>query len=262
MDSLSYDRVDETVVLTLNAPDTRNALSVEMANELEEGISAAEDNDARCVVVQGTGSTFCSGGDIDAMLEGVSEDIPIERRVEEFALPVNRAVAAVAECSLPTVAKVDGPAFGAGGALAIACDVILASERAKIGFGFRQMGLSVDSATSALLPSLVGENIAKELVYTGELLGPERARQLGLFNHVYPVDEFEQQARKVVDRIASGPTLALKQSKQLLEAGRDRSASEAIDAETDALAETLDSNDHAEGVRAFAQQEDPEFTGS
>lgn len=261
MDRLSYDRVDETVVLTLNAPDTRNALSVEMARELREGIAAAGKSDARCVVIQGTGSTFCSGGDVEAMLEGVSEDIPIERRIEEFAHPVNQAVAAVAECSLPTVAKVDGPAFGAGGALAIACDIVLASDRAKIGFGFRQMGLSLDSGTSALLPRVVGENVAKELVYTGELLGPERARQLGLFNHVYPVDEFEQRARELVERIARGPTLALQHSKRLLETSRDRSPSEAIEAETDALAETLDSADHAEGVRAFAQQEDPEFTG-
>ncbi len=260
-EKLSYDRVGDTAVLTLDAPDTRNAISLEMAEGLREGIAEAEESGARCVVVQGNGPTFCSGGDIETMAEGVSANVPLERRIEEFALPVNRAVQAVAECSLPTVAKVDGPAVGAGGALAIACDVVLASERAEIGFGFREVGLSVDSGTSGLLPRVVGENVAKELVYTGELVDAERADQLGLFNHVYPVEEFEQRTQEVVDRIASGPTLALKHSKRLIEAGGGRSIAEAVEAEAEALAETLDSDDHAKAVLAFARGEEPEFTG-
>ena len=260
-DLVRFEMVDETATVTLNNPDVRNALSVEMAEHLRDAVDRAEAADARCLVVQGSGATFCAGGDIGAMLEGVSEDVDIETRVQEYALPINRAVQTVAECPIPTVAKVDGPAFGAGAALAIACDVVLASERAKIGFGFRQVGLSVDSGTSHLLPRIVGENVAKELVYTGELVDTERAHDLGLFNHVYPTDEFEQHTQEFIEQVATGPTLALTESKQLIENGSQRSIGEAIDAETAALKQTLVSADHAEGVRAFAEQRDADFEG-
>jgi 2-(1,2-epoxy-1,2-dihydrophenyl)acetyl-CoA isomerase len=256
-----HERVDETATLTLNDPDRRNALSVEMANQLRDAIADIEDSDARCVVVQGTGSTFCSGGDIKSMLNDASSDVPVEKHIEESAIPVNRAVQAIAECSLPTVAKVDGPAIGAGAALAIANDVVLASERAKISFGFRQVGLSVDSGTSALLPRIVGENVAKELVYTGELLNAQKASDLGLFNRVFLTEEFEKGTEEIIDQIATGPTIALKRSKKLLESGRHRSLDEAIDAETDALETTLTTSDHEEGVTAFVEQRDPDFEG-
>jgi enoyl-CoA hydratase/carnithine racemase len=260
-DLVEFEMVDETATITLNNPDVRNVLSVEVAEELRDAVATAETEEARCVVVQGAGGTFCAGGDIAAMLEGVAKDVDIDTRVNDFALPVNRAVQTVAECPIPTVAKVDGPAVGAGGALAIACDVVLASERAKIGFGFRQVGLNVDSGTSCLLPRVVGENIAKELVYTGEIVEPERAETLGLFNHVYPTDEFEEEADELVARSATGPTLALTESKQLIENGQSRSIGEAVEAEAAALKQTLVSADHAEGARAFTEKRDPEFEG-
>jgi enoyl-CoA hydratase/carnithine racemase len=260
-DLVRFEMVDETATVTLNNPDVRNAISVEVAEQLRDAVTKAEDEEARCLVVQGAGPTFCAGGDIAAMLEGVAMDVDIETRVNDYALPVNRAVQAVAECPLPTVAKVDGAAFGAGGALAIACDVVLASERAKIGFGFRQVGLNVDSGTSYLLPRIVGENVAKELVYTGELLDSERASELGLFNHVYPTDEFEQETQEMITQIATGPTVALTESKRLIERGQSRSIGEAVDAEAAALKQTLVSADHAEGARAFTEQRDPDFEG-
>jgi len=262
MDKLSYDIVDDTATITLNNPDLRNALSVEMAAALQEAIDDIEDSDVRCVVIQGSGGTFCAGGDIESMLEGISSDADPERKVEEGALPVIRAVQSVYNCPLPTVAKVDGQAFGAGGALVLACDLVLASDRAKISFGFRQVGLSIDSGTSYLLTRAVGENVAKELVYTGELIDADRAEELGLFNRVYPADKFEQQARELIHEISGGPTIALKESKQLLQGGLDRSLEEAIEAECGALERTLETEDHVEGVTAFMERRSPEFDGT
>ena len=260
MDTLRYDVVDETATITLTNPDLRNALTAEMATELREVLDSVTDSDARCVVVQGSGGTFCAGGDIEAMLDGVSDERDTETLIEEYALPVNRAVQELHECDLPTVAKVDGPAFGAGGALAIACDVVLASNRAKISFGFRQVGLSIDSGTSYLLPSVVGDKIAKELVYTGKLVEAERARELGLFNRVFPVDEFEQDCQQIIDDIATGPTVALSHSKRLLDADSS-SVAEAVSQECEALETILETDDHEEGVVAFAEQRSPEFEG-
>lgn len=255
------DVAEATATITLDNPDIRNALTVETAEQLIAAVETVEDSDARCLVVQGAGGYFCAGGDIKAMVEGVSADVDIEERVERFGLPINRAVQAVYECSLPTIAKVDGPAFGAGGALAIACDLVLASESAKISFGFRQVGLSVDSGTSFLLPRQVGENVAKELVYTGELIDSDRGAQLDLFNRVFPDEEFEQRSQELVDHVATGPTVALQESKQLIESGLDRTFEETIEAETDSLRTTLATADHAEGAQSFVEQRDPAFDG-
>lgn len=260
-DPLSVDRVDDRLVLTLSDPDVRNALSLEMATSLIETLEDLDEEEIRCVVVQGAGGTFCAGGDVTAMIEGVATDMPVDERVDDYGVPTNRAVQKLYECPVPTVAKVDGAAFGAGGALAIACDVVLASERAKISFGFRQVGLNVDSGTSALLPRQVGESVALDLVYTGELVDAERAHDLGLFTRVFPEDEFEQRAGELVDRIAGGPTLALRHSKRLLKAGRTQPIDEAVDDELEAIRETLASDDHVEGATAFMEQREPEFSG-
>ncbi len=260
-DSVSYDRHDDRVVLTLQAPEQRNALSKDVATALRDGVERAVEADVRCLVLQGSGGTFCAGGNVQGMIEAVASDAPPEARFEKVGEAVTGAVRAVYECPVPTVTKVDGPAFGAGATLAVAGDVTVASDRAKIGFGFRQVGLSVDSATSYILPRLVGEGAALDLVMTGELVEAERAESLGLFSRVVPTDEFEQRAQSLVDRIATGPTQALRESKQLVKSGLDRSLDEAMAAEAEAMKRSLATDDHAEGARAFAERRDPEFDG-
>ncbi|MEF8937443.1 MAG: enoyl-CoA hydratase/isomerase family protein, partial [Halovenus sp.] len=230
METIQYDLVDETATITLTNPALRNALTLEMATEITEAVEEAESSDARCLVVQGSEANFCAGGDIKSMLEALSDDREMAELLQEVALPINRSVQRLYECSIPTVAKVDGPAFGAGASLALACDVVLASERAQLSFGFRRIGLSVDSGTSFLLPRAVGEKKAMDLVYTGELIDAERAEELDLVSRVFPDDEFEQRCREIVETITTGPTVALKQSKQLLQSGINRSFDEAIDA--------------------------------
>jgi enoyl-CoA hydratase/carnithine racemase len=266
MDSVRCETVDGRTVVTLDNPDLRNALTVEMATELSNSLDSLDDS-VRCVVLQGAGKTFCAGGDIEAMLEiahSESEESAQEvsdDRLETVARPIVDAVRTVYECPVPTVAKVDGPAFGAGAALALACDVVLASERAEMSFGFRQVGLSVDSGTSYLLPRVVGLNVAKELVYTGELVDADRGEAIGLFNQVYPADEFEQRTHGFIDRIASGPTAALRESKRLLNRSFERSFDEAVEAELEGVRRTASTDDHVEGVTAFVEGRDPEFEG-
>lgn len=261
MPPVEYEILDDRATITMHNPDLRNALTLDAAQALSDAIDDIEDSDVRCVVLQGSEGTFCAGGDIETMMEGLTSDRETEDLMEEAAYPINRSVQHVYECSVPTVAKVDGPAFGAGASLAIACDLVLASERAEISFGFRRVGLSVDSGTSYLLPRVVGENTAKELVYTGDLLDAEEAEDIGLFNRVYPTDEFEQRARDVIDDVATGPTVGLKHSKELLQNGLDRSFDEVIDAEVEALATIFETDDFEEGVRAFLEQRTPEFEG-
>ncbi|RJT01159.1 enoyl-CoA hydratase/isomerase family protein [Halococcus sp. IIIV-5B] len=150
---------------------------------------------------------------------------------------------------------------GAGANLAVACDVQLASEESKISFGFRQVGLAVDTGTSYFLPRIVGENTAKELVFTGELVEADRAESLGLFNHVYPESEFDEQADEFVEEIATGPTVALKTSKRLVGQGFESSLDQAMENEAAAQAAVFETHDHREGAESFMGREEPDFEG-
>jgi len=255
------ERDDGVARITLNTPEKRNALSDRMATGIIGALRDVEGSDARCVVVEGEGPAFSAGGDIDAMIERHERDAPTPEAVERVIQQIGRSVQRLVECPLPTIAKVDGPAFGAGANLAIACDLQLLNEDAKLGFGFRQVGLAVDSGTSYLLPRLVGDNVAKELVFTGELVDAERAVEVGLANQVYPSDEFEESAESLIEAIASGPTVALRTSKRLLRHGRTASLSEAIEHEAVAQGTVFDSADHEEGITAFRESRPPEFEG-
>ncbi len=261
MAPIEYEILDDRATITMNNPDLRNALTLDAATALTEAIDEIEESDVRCVVLEGSEGTFCAGGDIELMMEGITSERDTAELMEEAAYPINRTVQRVYECSLPMIAKVDGPAYGAGGSLAIACDVVLASDRAEISFGFRRVGLSVDSGTSYLLPRMVGENTAKDLVYSGDLLDAEEAKEIGLFNRVYPVEEFEERADEYITNVATGPTVGLKHSKQLLQRGHDRTFDEVIDAEVESIATIFETEDFAEGVEAFLEQRSPTFEG-
>lgn len=260
-DAVKLMREDGIARIVLATPERRNALSVETANGIIDAVAALEGTDTRVVVLEGEGPAFCAGGDVELMVNRQEGDDPLDDAVRHIIRNTGRAIQRVAECEFPTVAKVDGPAFGAGGNLAIACDLQLFAASASIGFGFRNVGLAVDSGTSYLLPRIVGDNVARELVYTGELVDAERAAELGLANHVYPEESFEEEAEALIESIAEGPSVALRTSKRLLRRGTDGTLAAAIEHEAGAQAAVLDSADHGEGVAAFREKREPEFEG-
>jgi enoyl-CoA hydratase/carnithine racemase len=251
--------IDEAVAtVTLDRPAVRNAISEALATDLEDAIERSRDADARCLVLTGAGDAFCSGGDVEAMVQNQQREHSYEDRRARVERSVTRAVAALYTCPIPVVAKVDGAAYGAGAGLLLACDVQLARPDARVGFGFRRVGLAVDSGVSHLLPRYVGLNTAKELVFTGELLDADRARELGLFTRLFERASFEAGVESIVDTVAGGPTAALATSKRLLNDRQD-SLQAATAAEARAQAVLLDSADHAEGAAAFLEGRDPDF---
>ncbi|WP_255149932.1 enoyl-CoA hydratase/isomerase family protein [Halorarius halobius] len=260
--TLVLDVEDGVAELTLNRPDNYNALTADMSAAIVDAIDELEArDDVRCLVVTGTEGTFCAGGDINAMMEMLSGSAELHEAVERIQHETSRAVRRLYEFHLPTIAKIDGVAYGAGGNLALACDVLLASEDARISFGFRQVGLAVDTGTSYLLPRVVGENVAKELVFTGEQVDADRAADLGLFNHVYDADEFETEAAEFIEGVATGPTVALRTSKNVINQGFDASLKQAQDNEAAAQAAVFETHDHEEGATAFMEGRAPEFEG-
>ena len=260
-DPVLVDVEEGIATLTLNRPDDRNALSAEMSGAIVDAVRELEaHDDVRCLVVTGREGTFCAGGDVNAMVQLMSGQAELHEAVDRIQRETSRAVRAVAEFPLPTVAEVDGVAYGAGANLAIAADVTLASAEAKISFGFRQVGLAIDTGTSYLLPREVGVSKAKELVFTGELLDADEAADLGLFNHVY-AEDFEAEADAFVEQIATGPTVALRTSKKLVDQGTNQSLRDAQDNEAAAQAAVFETHDHEEGATAFMEGRDPEFEG-
>jgi enoyl-CoA hydratase/carnithine racemase len=256
------DVEDGVATLTLNRPDNRNALTREMGSAVIDVLDELEGHEeARCLVVTGAEGSFCAGGDVNAMAERMSGEVPLHEAVRGIQYRTSKTLERVHEFYLPTVAKIDGVAFGAGANLAMACDLQVMSEAARISFGFRQVGLAVDTGTSYFLPRSVGENTAKELVYTGELVEPERAEEIGLVNHVFPAEGFEEHVAEFLEPIATGPTVALRASKQALRGGLDRSIEDAMAFEAAAQAQVFESEDHEEGATAFMEKRDPEFEG-
>ncbi|WP_254278702.1 enoyl-CoA hydratase/isomerase family protein [Haloarcula marina] len=252
---------DDVARVTLNRPDVRNALAADTAERLIERFETIADSDARCVVLEGAGPAFCAGGDVGAMIEGVASEQPPADRVELVVDVIHGAIEAVHDCRLPVVAKIDGATFGAGAGLALACDVQLASPDAKIGFGFRRVGLAIDSGVSYFLPRIVGPNKAKELVFTGELLDADTARELGIFTRLFEDESFDDAVENVVDTIAEGPTVALTQAKRLIDRGPESTFEQALDREATAQGLAFTTDDHEEGATAFMEQRDPEFEG-
>ena len=261
-DSVHLAVTNGIATLTLDEPDSRNAFTRSVAGDLSTRLDELEDRtDVRCVVVAGNGPAFSAGGDIRHMRERLDSDEPTDEAVQLLARRTRDTIARILTLPWPTVAQIDGPAVGAGANLALACDVLLASESASIGFVFRQVGLTVDMGTSYLLPRVVGVNVAKELVYTGEVIDAERAADLGLFNHVYPDGDFEAEVDAMVDRIASGPTVALRHAKRLVQDGLEKDFDRAQRDEVTAQGIVFETRDHEEGVAAFLEDRPPEFEG-
>ncbi|RDI70509.1 enoyl-CoA hydratase/isomerase family protein [Halopelagius longus] len=251
---------DGVVTVRLNRPDVRNALTTDLTAGVRDALDGLDD-DARCVVFEGAGDAFCAGGDVNAMMRLQGGELTTEEAVRHVIDDTGGVVKRVFDCSLPTVAKIAGPAIGAGAALALACDVRLFSTDGRIGFGFEKLGLAVDSGVSYLLPREVGAGVAKELVYTGEVLDAERASEVGLANRVFDADSFDAESEAFVSDIAAGPTAALRTSKRLLRRGFEVSLETAIEHEAAAQGALFGTDDHAEGVEAFLERRDPAFEG-
>lgn len=252
---------DDVATATLNQPDRRNALSNAVMDGLVDALESVRDSDARCLVIRGAGGAFSAGGDVDRMRNRVETDMPADDAVRSIERRTASLVGEVYAFPVPTVAKIDGPAVGAGAGLALACDLQLASEEASMGFVFRHVGLTADAGVSALLPRLVGANVAKELLLTGEILDADRALELGLFNHVYPSDAFDDRVDELVDTIASGPTVALRHATRLVDAAAGRDFEAALRDEAAAQGIALGTDDHEEGVAAFLEGREPAFEG-
>lgn len=261
MGELLEEVVDGVATLTLNRPDSLNALSGEMMAGLLEALPRlGADNAVGCVVLRGAGRAFCAGGDVKSMAEGREFQGEMEERVQSLRdnMEISRLLH---EIPKPTVAAVGGPAAGAGLSMALACDMRIAADDARFITAFARVGYSGDFGGSWFLTQLVGTAKARELYYTSDPVDAEAALALGIANKVVARGDLETETQAFAKKIATGPTVAFRYMKRNLNAAESRPLSECLDLEAFGHTRTGMTEDHQEAAQAFVDKRTPVFKG-
>jgi 2-(1,2-epoxy-1,2-dihydrophenyl)acetyl-CoA isomerase len=258
---ITADRDGAVATFTMNRPDKLNALTGTMSDELLDAFTrAGKDPEVRAVVLTGAGRGFCAGQDLtefeDAYRSGQRPDIE-----EHLAATYHRLIPIIVESPKPVVAAVNGVAAGAGVSLALAADIRLASEDARFIQAFVKIGLVPDSGSTWLLPRAVGVAKALELSMTGDPVDAREALRIGLASRVVPAESFADEVSAFAGRLAALPTAALAETKTLIREAPGRSLRAALDDEGSAQTRMGETEDHLEGVMAFAEKREPRFTG-
>jgi enoyl-CoA hydratase len=250
---------DGVVVLTLDLPERRNAMTAELTAAWADAIRAlAADPGVRCVVVTGAGSAFCAGGDLGWLEEGGALSVDALRA---RMLPFYRTWLSVRQLEVPTIAAVNGAAVGAGLALALACDLRYAVPTAKLSAPFTALGIHAGMATTWLLPEVAGLPAARELLLTGRPVTGAEAVGLGLVNRTFEAESFLDDVLDVARTIASRAPVATRLTTVALRDGGHADFEAALAWEALAQPVTMATEDAREGVRAQRERRPPTFTG-
>jgi 2-(1,2-epoxy-1,2-dihydrophenyl)acetyl-CoA isomerase len=242
--------------ITLNRPDRLNALMPEMADAMIAALDDAQaDESCRAVLLTGAGRGFCAGQDLTAIVDAGPDDIA------DLLDSYHPVIEKIRELPLPVVAAVNGVAAGAGCNLALACDIVVAARSASFVQAFSRIGLVPDCGGTWFLPRLVGTARARALMMLAEPVTADIAAEWGMIWRAVDDDRLMPEAQALIERLASGPTVALGLIKQALDESGDNDLADQLDLERDLQIEAAETPDHAEGVRAFLEKRAPVFTG-
>lgn len=244
-------------IVTLNRPQVLNALTNEMLGTLREICRVLnEDEDVRVAVFTGAGRGFCSGIDLRLRGQGRGQSPDLN--------PTNHWIAPLLALTKPTIAAVNGVAVGGGLAIALGCDIRIASETARLSAIFANIGLTVVDGIGSMLPRAVGLSKALELIYTAEIIDAREAERIGLVSRVVPPEQLMDRAMELAQRIAAGPPVALRLSKQIVYDSLHRSYLDGIPYQAYAgmLNSAIAGHDMEEGGKAFGEKRKPQFRGA
>jgi 2-(1,2-epoxy-1,2-dihydrophenyl)acetyl-CoA isomerase len=255
---------DQIGRITLDRPDAKNALTIEMRDTIVDAVrSARDDVKVRTLLITGAGDAFCAGMDLSASTVAKASEPGYKTRSTSEALRVGvqALIRELWELDKPTVAAVNGAAVGPGAHLALACDFVLVHEQTRFLWSFAKWGLVVDAGGAYLLPRLVGLPRAKAMVMLGEGATGQEAVDLGLAYRCVPTDELAAEAEKIALRLADGPTRSLGLSKRLLNESFETDLAHSLELEGVYQSLAATSADLMEGMSAFRDRRDPDFTG-
>jgi enoyl-CoA hydratase/carnithine racemase len=248
--------------ITLDRPERKNPLTFDSYNELRNLFrSIASADDVKAVVITGEGENFCSGGDVHEIIGPLTKlDMP---GLLAFTRLTGDLVKAMRACPQPIVAAIDGACAGAGGMLALASDLRFGTARSKTAFLFTRVGLAgCDMGACALLPRVIGQGRAADLLYSGRSIGGEEAERWGFFNRLCEPREVLGEAQAFALSLAQGPTFAHAMTKKMMQQEWNMGVDEAIEAEAQAQAICMATNDFHRAYHAFAAKEKPQFEGN
>jgi 2-(1,2-epoxy-1,2-dihydrophenyl)acetyl-CoA isomerase len=260
-DTVKLEKSGAVCVLTLNRPESLNALTLGMAKQFQAAVKEAVAGGARAIVLTGAGRAFCAGGDLREMQKLAAEEGRIEAFFDEPLRVLNECLLSIRKTPLPFIAAVNGAASGGGCNLALSCDLVIAGESARFNQAFIKIGLSPDCGGTFILPRLVGWRRATELLMTGEVVDAGRAFEMGMINRVVADAELMNQALAVAEKLASAPTAGIGRIKQLLEASATNDFEGQLELERKAQIQSGSTQDFKEGVAAFIEKRPPKFIG-
>lgn len=256
-----YDVETSVATITLNRPERKNPLTFESYAELRDLFRAmAHAGDIKSIVLTGAGENFCSGGDVHEIIGPLTKlDMP---GLLAFTRMTGDVVKAMRACPQPVIAAVDGICAGAGALLALASDMRLGTSRSKTAFLFVRVGLAgCDMGACALLPRVIGQGRAAELLYTGRGMSGDEAERWGFFNRLCPPGSLLAEARALAAELASGPTFAHGMTKKMLHLEWNMGVDEALEAEAQTQAICMATNDFHRAYHAFVAKQKPIFEG-
>lgn len=264
MPDLELTHQDGITTMIFNRPESRNALSMEMRSMLCDALHDAEnDSSVRCVVLKGKGEHFLAGGDVKGMSHTLEQ--PQEELRKQFVLRIhnlNPIMYAMRRMPKPVISSVRGAAAGAGMSIALASDLVIASEDAFFTLAHCHIGTTPDGSATFHLPRTVGIKKAMEITLLGDRFDAQTAREWGLINFVVPAVSLEEETGKLARRLANGPTYVYGKSKALLYRSMESEFESQLQAEAESFADCASRADFREGVTAFVEKRKPLFTGN
>ncbi|PYT00508.1 MAG: 2-(1,2-epoxy-1,2-dihydrophenyl)acetyl-CoA isomerase [Acidobacteria bacterium] len=260
-ETVLYSLDNGVATIQMNRPDALNALSLQLGKDLAAAVRQAIADDARAVILTGSGRAFCSGGDLREMKAMDEAEGNIEAFLDAPLKALHEVIRLIRETPIPFIAAVNGVCAGAGTNFALACDLVLATDDASFNEAFVRIGLSPDCGGTFFLPRAIGEKLAAEMLMTGVTVSAQRAVEIGMINRVVPATDLINKAQKLAASLAAGPTGSIGRIKRMLNATFSNDLTSQLGLEADCQIESGRSADFQEGVSAFFEKRSPRFTG-
>ncbi|MFX1450266.1 MAG: enoyl-CoA hydratase/isomerase family protein [Promethearchaeota archaeon] len=258
-EELILEKKDHIAIITLNAPENRNALGIVISTELHKALDECDnDPEVRVVVLKGAGKGFSSGGNLKEMRDNLTN---AEQYMDNLLKAIYTAIPKIQKISKPVIASVHGFAIGAGMNLALACDIVVATDNAIFSESFVKVGLIAAGHSTLLLPKLIGLKKAAELCLIGDSISAKEAFNLGIINKIVPEAALESETMEYAKKIADGPPLAVQATKKMLYSYFEHSEEEHAEQERKTQIEMATTDDYREGVMSFFEKRKPVFKG-
>jgi enoyl-CoA hydratase/carnithine racemase len=258
---IKVEKEGKMATLTLNRPDSLNAVNPQLHRELEEiWVDVAQDTDINAILLTGAGRAFCAGGDVKGMASRAGGE---EGKRHSLMTPAGarRLIQNILEVEQPIIGAINGDAVGLGATIALFCDVVVASEKARFGDTHVKVGIVAGDGGAVIWPLLIGVSRAKEFLMTGRLINAVEAERIGLINYVVPQEEVLPKARALAQELADGPTWAIRWTKLSVNKWLKEQVNTILDASLAYEMLTFGTDDHQEAARAFVEKRKPNFRG-